>query len=1620
MADFRLGRLKFNWRNAWATNTAYVIDDIVKYGANTYVCKTNHTSAANENLFYSSDVNNWNLHTEGIVSKGDYVNSITNGASYWYKLNDVVKYGNTQYRCVTGHTSPIAGFPEGSFVTYVDGLKYENTFAANTVYQIGDIVTYGGYTYVASTNHTATATTPNADSTNWTPLTTGYSNKGNYASGTAYAPGDVVRFGGYAYECILNSTGNKPSDSTYFKVIVDGFKWMGAWAAGTIYQKGDVVNRNSNTYICITNDTTGTANSPENDSNGNYWNYIAQGGSAAQVLQETGDLLYQAAGGINRIALPTGSTGTAAEQAAASGQVLTVGGSPLLPRWEKNNVTDTVYYVAEGGSDTNTGDQISRAFASIRYATDYVSANASPSATNPVTIYVKSGVYEETLPIHVPAYVTVIGDNLRTTVVKAKSGNSNEQTLTLGSNVTSYKLGDIVSNDAGTKTAKVINSTANNNFTILNVTGGLWTTSDKYVDVTDNKHADGSALITANKTFLAYEAWHKYVADNSSNPNGVEATVKSRLEAWVSDLAFNVRAGDNNKVYDYATARAGGSAPITGSDAHDAILLNTIRDVAIKFVKAETVTASAGNNISQTTYSGTADTGAPKCAQVAATITTLTTILQTGITNGNMSHATKTEPYHVISAATNQTNAHSTMWYVASHTIIRDLVMEGMTGFVPDGTDDKDIDASVVKGAYIKLDPASPVQKSPYIQNCSAIGGAAVGAFIDGTAHKHYDGSPTPSFKSACFDAFTQVLEGGVGFYCKGTAALEIVSSFTYYAHISYASTHGGRIRAVSGNSSYGKYGCLSRGFDVNEVTKDGKVEGLRLTTDPAGAKSGTFNTNTERITGGTSGAIGELRSDQSTTANHMYYFPIKGTFQNGELVTGATSSATITLAAANAVTGQKGFTLLAEGLTEAPTPGASIELVDNGSNDDPGSYVISKSSFAAADGRGNLTVTRAQLGSTSAAHDGVSDVAYWDAHASTATLQNSITAGASSPFNLDVNAVTNMVANGFLLLGNELFKITAFVDADTVTVQRAQEGTTAAAHSSGDTITVLGTKSATQDETIEDTTSGQNYVRVKAANVSFGVDDYIKIDNEFMKITAVTPDTTGTVVLSLSDEKAIAAGDGQDFKIRYGYSQVRLTAHDFLDVGTGNRTTTNWPGLPTQENVPSQEIDEKRPGRVYYVSTDQDGNFSVGNFFKVEQSTGKATLNANAFDLTGLDTLRLGAIGAQLGATINEFSTDGTLSQNSDDKVPTQKAIKTYVDASTGAASQLIAGDSGQGTLVVGTQTLTVAGTSNEIETAANNQTITVGLPNNVTIGNNLTVTGDLTVSGSTTTINTTDLEVEDKNIIIGKVASPTDTTANQGGLTLKGATDKTFQWSSSSNSWSSSEALNVASGKSFMINGTNVLTASEVLGKTIGGSGAGDIASIDGTQTLTNKTASALILTSTLQAGGSTGNSGDVLTSTGSGIQWAAPSGGGGPQVFAEGWNAVGSISVSQYFVNWTVTPTIDWDMMLFHYSGTSRAASTSHFYCRFRVDNQSGSYWQHEHGVNYPTGAQSWNQGWSYSAPAMNEGSNKLTGTAGNNVTLLVQNNGGMTQNASNDAGNDHQIAAVFYPTGSGFNT
>jgi hypothetical protein len=92
-------------------------------------------------------------------------------------------------------------------------------------------------------------------------------------------------------------------------------------------------------------------------------------------------------------------------------------------------------------------------------------------------------------------------------------------------------------------------------------------------------------------------------------------------------------------------------------------------------------------------------------------------------------------------------------------------------------------------------------------------------------------------------------------------------------------------------------------------------------------------------------------------------------------------------------------------------------------------------------------------------------------------------------------------------------------------------------------------------------------------------------------------------------------------------------------------------------------------------------------------------------------------------------------------------------------------------------------------------------------TVGGNLVVTGDLTVEGTTTTINTANLTVEDKNIVIANVASPTNSSADGAGITIKGTTDKTIAYSNANNWLDVSEDINLAQEKSFLIGDSPVI---------------------------------------------------------------------------------------------------------------------------------------------------------------------------------------------------------------------
>ncbi len=95
-------------------------------------------------------------------------------------------------------------------------------------------------------------------------------------------------------------------------------------------------------------------------------------------------------------------------------------------------------------------------------------------------------------------------------------------------------------------------------------------------------------------------------------------------------------------------------------------------------------------------------------------------------------------------------------------------------------------------------------------------------------------------------------------------------------------------------------------------------------------------------------------------------------------------------------------------------------------------------------------------------------------------------------------------------------------------------------------------------------------------------------------------------------------------------------------------------------------------------------------------------------------------------------------------------------------------------------------------------------------TISSNLTISGNLTVNGTTTYLNTSSLSIQDKSIELAKVDNPTDSTADGAGLTVKGATDHTWNWVNATDAWTSSEHVDLASGKSYYINGTAVLSSS------------------------------------------------------------------------------------------------------------------------------------------------------------------------------------------------------------------
>ena len=157
------------------------------------------------------------------------------------------------------------------------------------------------------------------------------------------------------------------------------------------------------------------------------------------------------------------------------------------------------------------------------------------------------------------------------------------------------------------------------------------------------------------------------------------------------------------------------------------------------------------------------------------------------------------------------------MYYFRNNTGLRLQTVDGLRGDL--GPANAYGTSRPTAGAYASLDPGwGPDDervwisaRSPYVQNVTTFGYAATGQKIDGALHNGGN-------DSIVSNDFTQVISDGIGAHILNNGRAELVSVFTYYAHIGYLAESGGRIRATNGNNSYGTFGSVAEGVDPDET----------------------------------------------------------------------------------------------------------------------------------------------------------------------------------------------------------------------------------------------------------------------------------------------------------------------------------------------------------------------------------------------------------------------------------------------------------------------------------------------------------------------------------------------------------------------------------------------------------------------------------------------------------------------------------------------------------------------------------------------------------------------------------------------------------------------------------
>ena len=279
----------------------------------------------------------------------------------------------------------------------------------------------------------------------------------------------------------------------------------------------------------------------------------------------------------------------------------------------------------------------------------------------------------------------------------------------------------------------------------------------------------------------------------------------------------------------------------------------------------------------------------------------------------------------------------------------------------------------------------------------------------------------------------------------------------------------------------------------------------------------------------------------------------------------------------------------------------------------------------------------------------------------------------------------------------------------------------------------------------------------------------------------------------------------------------AETTARTNADSALSSRVTTLEADPTTQtlldaETTARTNADTALSNRLNTLEADPTTATALSNAVSTLNSTIstlQADVDGNESDADSVDADFATLSGVALGSTTLGTFSGSTISDNISLKAALQD-LETGVDNALGggaaAASLEVESTSTNAAHYITFVTDdNVTGTQENFYTDAGVQ---YNPSTNILTVGEVIITGDLTVNGSQTVIDTTSITTQDKNITLGVTTSPTDATADGGGFTLKGTTDKTFLWLNSTNALTSSENLDLATGKSYFVDNANVLS--------------------------------------------------------------------------------------------------------------------------------------------------------------------------------------------------------------------